>query len=170
MFSQIQIILHIKEHICTFSSQIFLESFICVCFLWLFIGLGYSSSDLLTQLCHKCSFWASLFFFLFSFLIGRKLFCNVLLVSAAKQHKPAKIIHLSPPSWASSPPPIPPLWVITEHQAGLPVLQSTFPSHQLPLLHMLVYICQWCFLYSSLFLSPTVSRSPFSISASLFLP
>lgn len=65
MFPHIPIILHITEHICTFSSQISPESFVCVRFLWLFIGLGYSSFDLLTQLCHKCSFSASLFFFLF---------------------------------------------------------------------------------------------------------
>ena len=38
------------------------------------------------------------------------------------------IIYISIPSlWASLPHPIPHLWVITEHQAGLPVLYSSFP-------------------------------------------
>ena len=35
-------------------------------------------------------------------------------------------IHISLPSWASLPPPIPLLQVITECQAGLPVLYNTF--------------------------------------------
>ena len=37
-------------------------------------------------------------------------------------------ICIFPPSWTSLPPPIPPLYVITEYQAGLPVLQSSFPT------------------------------------------
>ena len=37
---------------------------------------------------------------LFLFLIGRKLLCNVLLVSALQQHESAISIHISPPSWA----------------------------------------------------------------------
>ena len=35
-------------------------------------------------------------------------------------------IRVSPPSWASPPPLLPPTQVITERQAGLPVLHSTF--------------------------------------------
>ena len=35
-------------------------------------------------------------------------------------------VYISPPSWTSFPPAIPPLYVITEHQIGLPVLYSSF--------------------------------------------
>ena len=66
----------------------------------------------------------------------------------------------------SHPSPIPPLQVITEHQAELLVLRS---SSLLTILHMVVYICQ-CYLPSSSHLSFPVSACPFSISASLFLP
>ena len=36
-------------------------------------------------------------------------------------------VSVSSPSWASFPSPFPPLQVIAEHQAGLPVLCSSFP-------------------------------------------
>ena len=36
-------------------------------------------------------------------------------------------IHISPPSWASLPHPIPPLQIIRKHGAELPVLHSSFP-------------------------------------------
>ena len=57
---------------------------------------------------------------LFFFLIGGKLLYSVMLVSPVQQCKSAIIVCVSPPS----PPPIPPFWVITEHQARLPVLYS----------------------------------------------
>ena len=63
------------------------------------------------------------------FLIGGKLLCNVVLDSAIQQqHESGIIIHMSPPSCASFPSPIPPLWIITEHEAGRPVLYSNFPA------------------------------------------
>ena len=36
-----------------------------------------------------------------------------------------------PSLWSPPPPPIPALWVVTEHQAGFPVLNSSFPSKQM---------------------------------------
>ena len=52
---------------------------------------------------------------------------NVVLLSAVQCCEPVMCIHISPPSWASSPPPIPAHWVITEHHTELPVLRSSFP-------------------------------------------
>ena len=66
--------------------------------------------------------------FLIYFLIGGKLLYDVVLVSAIQQYKSAIITHTSPPSWASLPPP--PLQVITERQAWLPVLHSNTSSAQ----------------------------------------
>ena len=64
----------------------------------------------------------------FFFLIGGKLLYNVVLVSAIQQDESAIIIHISPPSWASLPLPtashLP--QVITECQAGLPILYNNF--------------------------------------------
>ena len=54
-------------------------------------------------------------FFLIYFLTTGKLFYNVTLVSATQQGESAIVMHTSPPL-------IPPLLVITEPQAGLPVL------------------------------------------------
>ena len=45
-------------------------------------------------------------------------------------------IHISPPSWTS----LPPLYVITEHRAELPVLCRSFPLASI--LHMVACICQ----------------------------
>ena len=49
--------------------------------------------------------------------IGRLLLCNLVLVSAAQQCESAVCLHLSPPAWASLPPPHPSLEVFTEHGA-----------------------------------------------------
>ena len=49
-----------------------------------------------------------------------------MLVSAVQQCESAMHIHKPPPSWTSLPPPIPALYVITEHLAELPVLCSKF--------------------------------------------
>ena len=46
-----------------------------------------------------------------------------MLVSAVQHHESVMCIHVSLPSWTF----LPPLEVITEHQAGLPVLYSSFP-------------------------------------------
>ena len=61
---------------------------------------------------------------------------------------------MSPPSGNSVPPnQIPPLEVIAELQAGLPVLCGSSP--QLPLLHVTVYIRQCC--------SPSLHHPPFPL-------
>ena len=62
-------------------------------------------------------------------LIGVWLLYNAVLVSAVQQCELAISIHLAPSSWALRPPAfsIPPLQVITEHWAELPVLHSSFP-------------------------------------------
>ena len=63
------------------------------------------------------------------FLIGGKLLCNGVLDSAIQQqHESGITIHMSPPSCASFPSPIPPLQIVTEHEAGRPVLYSHFPA------------------------------------------
>ena len=56
------------------------------------------------------------------FLIGGQLLYNVALASAVQHCKSVVTIYLYPFSWASLPALIPPLWFITEYQAGLPVL------------------------------------------------
>ena len=61
------------------------------------------------------------------FCIGIQLLYNVVLVSAVQQCESATCTHTSPPSWASLPPSVPPLWGITEHQAELPALHGRFP-------------------------------------------
>ena len=77
-----------------------------------------------------------------------------------------------PPSiWASLPTHIPPF---TEHQAGLPVLHSSFPL-AICFTHDTMYMSMLLFQFvlpSSYLLSPslTVSTSPFSKSTSSFLP
>ena len=67
-----------------------------------------------------------------------------------------EINHLSVASFATilespSLPPIPPLQVITELQARLPVLYSNFSP---VIFHILVYICRYYFLHSYHFLFP----------------
>lgn len=67
-----------------------------------------------------------IFFFFNLFFNGGKLLYNVVLVSAS-QHESVVIIHTSPPSWGSpSPPAIPALYIITDHQAVLPALCNNF--------------------------------------------
>ena len=88
------------------------------------------------------------------FLIERWLLYYVVLVSVVQQHASALSTythtHIYPPPPEPPPqPPISPLSGITEHQAELPVLHSSFP---LAILHMVVYIFQCC---SSI--SPTLS-------------
>ena len=78
------------------------------------------------------------------------------------------IICISPTAWASlsSPHPTP----LGHHrgQAGLPMLYSK--SHEVSVLHVVVYMC-WCyFLHSSHSPSPAGSTIPSSVSVSPFLP
>ena len=73
---------------------------------------------------------------------------------------------LGPPSYLT---PIPPLCVITEHRAKLPVLSSSFPL-AIYFTHGSVYmsvLLSWFIPSSS---SPAASACVFSMSASLFLP
>ena len=66
---------------------------------------------------------------------------NVLLVSAVQQCESALSIHISPSSRASLPhTPIPPVQVITEYQAVLPVLYKSFP---LVVSHVRLFAAQW---------------------------
>ena len=64
------------------------------------------------------------------FSLGKLLY-NIVLVSAIQQYKSARIIHIYIYIYIyiypSLHPPIPPLQVITAHQAGLPVFYSSFP-------------------------------------------
>ena len=75
------------------------------------------------------TFYSSAMFSIYSFyLIGIYLLYNVVLVSAVQRSESAICIHISPPSWTSLPPPhIPPIQVITEHRAEIPVLYRRFP-------------------------------------------
>ena len=72
--------------------------------------------------------WERLRFVVFrsSFLIGVPLLYNIVLVSAVQWCESARHTHVSlPPS--TPPHPIPPLQVVTERWAELPVLYSSFP-------------------------------------------
>ena len=73
---------------------------------------------------------------IFFFLLG---FYSVVLVSAVQQSESAVCIHPCPPSWTSVNPATH-LFCLSEHQAELPVLYSTFPL-ALCFIHGL-HICQ----------------------------
>ena len=72
---------------------------------------------------------------------------------------------LEPPS----PPHNLPLYVITEHQAGLPVPSSNFPP-AMQFAYGRAHMSRPLSPFASLFPGPTVCMRPFSISASPFLP
>ena len=74
-------------------------------------------------------------------------------------------LHLDP----ASPPLIPPVQVITEHQAGLPMLHNNFPP-SIYFTHDSVYMSMLLSSFIPLSPSLTVSTSPFSTPASPFLP
>ena len=106
------------------------------------------------------------FFVLFFF----NFYMNVVFISAIQQHKSAIFLYiypflLEPPSLT----PILPLWVITEHQTGLPVLYSSF-FLTIHFTHNSVHMLILLFPLVPLALPPTVSTSSFSTSASPFLP
>lgn len=102
------------------------------------------------------------------FLIGGKLLCNVVLVSAIQHCKSVIIIHMSPPSWVSLPFPHP-TYLGHHREPGCPpcVIQQLLTSY--------LFYTWWCTYVDATFsirptLSPpTVSTSPLSISASPFL-
>ena len=92
---------------------------------------------------------------------------NVVLVSAAQQHKSVIIIYICPlPLEPSSPPPSTPLYVITECQAGLPVLYTA--SYQLFILHTRAYICKCYSLSLSRPLLPWLSTQVRSLCLHLY--
>ena len=82
-----------------------------------------------------------------SLLIGVELIYNVALVSAVQQSESAVCVSISPPSWGSlgSYTLNPPIEVILEHQAELPVLPCGFPL-------------AICFTRVSVFLSNLISQ------------
>lgn len=88
----------------------------------------------------------SKFFFFFFFKLGGELL-SIVVVSVVHQWESVMTIYIylypcpfEPPSPST---PIPPLSVITECQAGLPVSRAA--SHQLLMLRMTVYRCQCYF-------------------------
>ena len=106
-------------------------------------------------------FFFSVFLVFVCFLIGGKLLYSVVLVSALQQWKPIITIYvyMSLPSVSSLPRSrISPLWMVTEPQAGLPVLCSSSPP---AVLHVVVLYVR------ATFSTPTTSPSP-TVSASLF--
>ena len=82
------------------------------------------------------------YLYLLLFLIGAKLFYNVMLISAVQQYKSAIIIHITTPSWAPSYHPK------SSQSARLVSLCYMIASYPLSLLPMIVYIYQSCFLLS----------------------
>ena len=111
-------------------------------------------------------FYLFLSIFLFNYL---KFFYSAVLVSAIQQCNLAIIIHTSPPSLdsLSSLHPIPSGH--QEGQTGLPVLHSNFSPAVHPILDS-VYMLMLLSSFIPLSPSPTVSTSPFSTSASRFIP
>ena len=111
----------------------------------------------------------ALSFFYFLNLNIKKKFYSVVLVSVKQQCKSAIIIHTSPPSLdsLSSLHPIPSGH--QEGQTGLPVLHSNFSPAVHPILDS-VYMLMLLSSFIPLSPSPTVSTSPFSTSASRFIP
>ena len=89
---------------------------------------------------------------------------NIMLVSAVQQHESVISIHISPPSRAFLPLPIPPLQVVTEYQAKFPLLYSNFPL-TVYFTHGSVYMSVLC----SQFIAPS-PYTPVSTYVSLFLP
>ena len=91
---------------------------------------------------------------------------TVVLVSAAQKHESTIIIYTPPPFEPSSPHPI-----CLDHLrvSGWPpcVMQQLLTSY---LFHMIVYICQQCFLNSSHPSSPCCYKSHCPIAVTLFLP
>ena len=93
-------------------------------------------------------------FLIHLFLIKGQLFYNIVLVSSIHQHESAIGIHRSPPSWTSLPPPTPfnPSRLSQSH--GLSSLSHTANSHQLSILHMVVYMFPCYYTPSSQLISP----------------
>ena len=85
----------------------------------------------------------STFFFYWFFFIGVQLLYNVVLVSVVQWSDSTICVHISPPSWTSLPFPTPPILVITEHRAELPVLYSRFLPSSVRFSHSVVSDSLW---------------------------
>ena len=83
------------------------------------------------------------------FLIGVKLLYNIVVLVYTMWW--ISYMYISPSSWTSLPTPIPPISVITEHQAELPVLYNCFP-----LATYFTYVS----VYISVLISQLISPSP----------
>ena len=107
-------------------------------------------------------------FFKTVFLIGGKLLYEIVLVSV-QQWESAIIAHIFPPSWASFPCPHP----IPSRSSQWAKLGSLLYSNFSPAIHFThgnVHMSRLPSPFIPLAPSPTVSTSPFSMSASPFLP
>ena len=124
----------------------------------------YSFNDALTN--KAISFYPPpSFFFLIYFLTERKLLYNVVLVSAIWQHESAIIIHIFPS--LRNFPPIPHPTPLGHHRVRLSSLCYMATSHQLFILHMTVYICQFYFLHSPHPLLPSLCPQGHSLHLQL---
>ena len=113
-----------------------------------------------------------LHFFYTYFLIGGKLFYNVVMVSAIQQCKSALTVHMSSPSGASLPFKLPThlVHLREEHQAVLSLLYGHFsPAIFFTLGSVHTYIDATLSIHPILF-TPSVFTSPFSTYASPILP
>ena len=94
--------------------------------------------------------------------------CQFLLYN--KVNQPYAYIYPHIPSLLNLPPilPIPPLQVVANTKLISPCYDAA--SHQLTILHLVVYICRCYSHFAPASPSHPVSSSPFSMSTSLFLP
>ena len=79
-------------------------------------------------------------YFFISFLIGWKLLSNIVMVSATHQHELIIGIHMSPPSWTSLLPPIPPHLPRLSQSTRFGFSVSYSKSHWLYISHVVMYL------------------------------
>ena len=93
-------------------------------------------------------------------------------VSAIQQSESVIRIHMSPPSWASLPPPtaIPHVYTITERGAALPVLYNHKFPQAVCFTDNNIFMSNLIFQFIPLSPNLAVATNLFSKSASLFLP
>ena len=100
----------------------------------------------------------SFFKLIYLFLIGRWLLYNIVLVSAVYQHESALDKHMSPPSWASLPPPTPSHLLGCHRAPDLSFLSHTANFHRLSnFTYGNVYVSMLLSQFVPSSLSPTVS-------------
>ena len=110
-----------------------------------------------TDFCTNCEGFLKFIYF----LIGGKLLYNFVLVSAIQKGESVIIVYISLLSWASFlPQPHPSRWSQSSRLGSLCYVAT---SHQLSILHMIVYIC-WCyFLYLSHYLLTPLCAQVYSL-------